>query len=26
VLCRFWLRRYLGSPLYLDPPNPPAVG
>ncbi len=20
VLCRFWLRRYLGSPLYLDPP------
>jgi predicted PurR-regulated permease PerM len=24
VLCRFWLRRYLGSPLYLDPPNPPA--
>jgi predicted PurR-regulated permease PerM len=26
VLCRFWLRRYLGSPLYLDPPNPPAPG
>jgi len=22
VLCRFWLRRYLSSPLYLDPPNP----
>jgi predicted PurR-regulated permease PerM len=21
VLCRFWLRRYLASPLYLDPPN-----
>jgi predicted PurR-regulated permease PerM len=21
VLCRFWLRRYLGSPLYLDPPT-----
>jgi predicted PurR-regulated permease PerM len=21
VLCRFWLRRYLGSPLYLDPPQ-----
>ncbi len=21
VLCRFWLRRYLGSPLYLDPPR-----
>jgi predicted PurR-regulated permease PerM len=20
VLCRFWLRRYLQSPLYLDPP------
>jgi predicted PurR-regulated permease PerM len=20
VLCRFWLRRYLASPLYLDPP------
>ncbi len=20
VLCRFWLRRYLSSPLYLDPP------
>jgi predicted PurR-regulated permease PerM len=20
VLCRFWLRRYLNSPLYLDPP------
>jgi predicted PurR-regulated permease PerM len=28
VLCRFWLRRYLGSPLYLDPPNlaPPGSG
>jgi predicted PurR-regulated permease PerM len=26
VLCRFWLRRYLGSPLYLDPPNRPAGG
>jgi predicted PurR-regulated permease PerM len=25
VLCRFWLRRYLGSPLYLDPPNRPAA-
>jgi predicted PurR-regulated permease PerM len=29
VLCRFWLRRYLDSPLYLDPPSaetlePPA--
>jgi predicted PurR-regulated permease PerM len=22
VLCRFWLRRYLESPLYLDPPAP----
>ncbi len=22
VLCRFWLRRYLGSQLYLDPPAP----
>jgi predicted PurR-regulated permease PerM len=21
VLCRFWLRRYLDSPLYLDPPQ-----
>ncbi len=21
VLCRFWLRRYLQSPLYLDPPS-----
>jgi predicted PurR-regulated permease PerM len=21
VLCRFWLRRYLASPLYLDPPE-----
>jgi predicted PurR-regulated permease PerM len=21
VLCRFWLRRYLDSPLYLDPPS-----
>ncbi len=24
VLCRFWLRRYLRSPLYLDPPSRPA--
>ena len=23
VLCRFWLRRYLRSPLYLDPPAHP---
>jgi predicted PurR-regulated permease PerM len=23
VLCRFWLRRYLESPLYLDPPSGP---
>ena len=23
VLCRFWLRRYLASPLYLDPPSRP---
>ncbi len=23
VLCRFWLRRYLSSPLYLDPPVRP---
>jgi predicted PurR-regulated permease PerM len=23
VLCRFWLRRYLASALYLDPPLPP---
>ncbi|MSP29578.1 MAG: AI-2E family transporter [Acetobacteraceae bacterium] len=22
VLCRFWLRRYLGSPLYVDPEAP----
>ena len=22
VLCRFWLHRYLQSPLYLDPPDP----
>jgi predicted PurR-regulated permease PerM len=22
VLCRFWLRRYLTSGLYLDPPGP----
>lgn len=22
VLARYWLRRYLGSPLYLDPPTP----
>jgi hypothetical protein len=21
VLARFWLRRYLASPLYLDPPS-----
>ncbi len=26
VLCRFWLRRYLRSPLYLDPPSRPAGG
>jgi predicted PurR-regulated permease PerM len=26
VLCRFWLRRYLESPLYLDPPGPPSIG
>jgi predicted PurR-regulated permease PerM len=25
VLCRFWLRRYLASPLYLDPPGPPGA-
>jgi predicted PurR-regulated permease PerM len=25
VLCRFWLRRYLTSPLYLDPPGPPGA-
>jgi predicted PurR-regulated permease PerM len=25
VLCRFWLRRYLTSPLYLDPPNRPVA-
>ncbi len=25
VLCRFWLRRYLDSPLYLDPPTPDAT-
>jgi predicted PurR-regulated permease PerM len=25
VLCRFWLRRYLQSPLYLDPPTRPGV-
>jgi predicted PurR-regulated permease PerM len=24
VLCRFWLRRYLASSLYLDPPDQPA--
>ena len=24
VLCRFWLRRYLRSPLYLDPPGADA--
>jgi predicted PurR-regulated permease PerM len=26
VLCRFWLRRYLSSPLYLDPPSHAASG
>ncbi len=26
VLSRFWLHRYLQSPLYLDPPNPAPVG
>jgi predicted PurR-regulated permease PerM len=26
VLCRFWLRRYLHSPLYLDPPQRPDAG
>ena len=26
VLCRFWLRRYLASRLYLDPPNLPGGG
>jgi predicted PurR-regulated permease PerM len=25
VLCRFWLRRYLASPLYLDQPAPPVI-
>jgi predicted PurR-regulated permease PerM len=25
VLCRFWLRRYLASPLYLDPPYSPET-
>jgi predicted PurR-regulated permease PerM len=25
VLCRFWLRRYLESPLYLDQPAPPVI-
>jgi predicted PurR-regulated permease PerM len=25
VLCRFWLRRYLGSRLYLDPPSGPSA-
>jgi predicted PurR-regulated permease PerM len=25
VLCRFWLRRYLASPLYLDPPEHPPL-
>lgn len=25
VLSRFWLRRYLESPLYLDPPDPPQA-
>jgi predicted PurR-regulated permease PerM len=24
VMCRFWLRRYIESPLYLDPPSPGA--
>jgi predicted PurR-regulated permease PerM len=26
VLCRFWLRRYLDSPLYLDPPSSEVSG
>lgn len=26
VLCRFWLRRYLASPLFLEPPNHPTEG
>jgi predicted PurR-regulated permease PerM len=26
VLCRFWLQRYLRSPLYLDPPARPEAG
>jgi len=26
VIARYWLRRYLGSPLYLDPPGPRAGG
>jgi predicted PurR-regulated permease PerM len=26
VLCRFWLRRYLASPLYLDPADGPQRG
>jgi predicted PurR-regulated permease PerM len=25
VLCRFWLRRYLASPLYLDEPTPSVI-
>jgi hypothetical protein len=25
VLCRFWLRRYLQSQLYLDPPKDEAT-
>ena len=26
VLCRFWLRRYLGSPLFTDPTASPPIG
>ena len=26
VIARYWLRRYLGSPLYLDPPGPRSGG
>ena len=26
VLCRFWLRRYLASPLFLEPPNQQPEG
>jgi predicted PurR-regulated permease PerM len=25
VMCRFWLRRYIASPLYLDPPGPDTL-